>query len=231
MDRRDAACAERQTGTCCSLMSVTTKSLVFHSAPPSNTLPCASCLSRWECHVCRSALQKTQKASVVIACGASKILEFKFLPPRQPACLLAGWRLTSLLHCHPCTPKSHAAQVHVSKREYSPMVVAFEGCELSLRDIHAKSNPFSVFSSARGSVKPVDIPGFLCCSNANLSAPLKRGRQEEEEGGTQRITALRINTTGCKQWKTQPRNMCTICNYTLFRLTEGGKCKQRVATQ
>lgn len=111
------------------------------------------------------------------------------------------------------------------------MAVAFEGCELSLRDIHTKSNPISVFSSARVSVKPVDIPGFLCCSNANLSAPLKRGRQEEEEGGTQRITALRINTTLCEQWKTQQRNMCTICNYTLFRLTEGEKCKQRVATQ
>lgn len=78
-----------------------------------------------------------------------------------------------------------------------------------------------MFSSARFSVKPVDIPAFLCCCNANLSAPLKRGRQEEEEGGTQRITALRINTTQCKQRKTQKKNMCTICNYTLFRLTEG----------
>ncbi len=31
---KSTACAERQTGTCCSLISVTTKSLVFHSAPP-----------------------------------------------------------------------------------------------------------------------------------------------------------------------------------------------------
>lgn len=60
------------------------------------------------------------------------------------------------------------------------------------------------------SLKPVDIPSFLCCCNANLSAPLKRGRQEKGGwGGTERerereekSTALRINAV---QWKCERR--------------------------
>lgn len=39
----------------------------------------------------------------------------------------------------------------------------------------------SVFSWTHFSLKPVDIPSLFCCCNANLSAPLKRGRLEEEE--------------------------------------------------
>lgn len=42
----------------------------------------------------------------------------------------------------------------------------------------AQAIPISVFLSTNFSLKPVDIPSFLCCFNANLSAPLKRGRQE-----------------------------------------------------
>lgn len=57
------------------------------------------------------------------------------------------------------------------------------------------------------SLKPVDIPSFLCCCNANLSAPLKRGRQEKGGWGAQRereekSTALRINAV---LWKCERR--------------------------
>lgn len=63
--------------------------------------------------------------------------------------------------------------------------------------------PICVFPSTHFSLKPVDIPSFLCCCNANLSAPLKKKETGGGGGITQsegHSTALRINHVHCIQW-------------------------------
>lgn len=96
---------------------------------------------------------------------------------------------------------------------------ALTGGELQMPEMETRhAIPISVFSWTRFSLKPVDIPSLLCCHNANLSAPLKRGRREEEgeEEGRNRenhSTALRINvvhhmqrtqTPSCAQFAITP---------------------------
>lgn len=74
------------------------------------------------------------------------------------------------------------------------------------------------FPSIHFSLKPADIPSFLCCCNANLSAPFKSGRWEEE-GGTERITAVWINAVLHMQ-RDRNKEICEhVCNYALFTTT------------
>lgn len=76
--RRDAACAERQTGTCCSLNERHNK---ITSLPLSTTIQYfAVCILSFFVGSATSApsVCKRQKGSVVIACAASKMLEFRF---------------------------------------------------------------------------------------------------------------------------------------------------------
>lgn len=56
--------------------------------------------------------------------------------------------------------------------------------------------PSLCFPSFHFSLKPADIPSLLCCCNANLLAPFKRGRWEEEGGqrGSQQFESTPSST-------------------------------------
>lgn len=94
------ACAERQTGTCCSLISVTTKSLVFHSALPT---------------LCQCILSFLSGAPHPLLQSVVKHKRGNLVTPRR------ALKYLSSNHCHLCRLQSCRADVHVVMQSIQPL--------------------------------------------------------------------------------------------------------------